>query len=174
MAFVAPVTLAQPPTNEQIETILAEPPTNQQAVCFGSQRSMQFDVCAQGPIQRIALAARQAKKEYRPFTLADVTSEMRENLWLVFAAPSKPIFNAGQWIVTPAAKEALFQSSGQKDVAVVRPVRLTIKPASWGNALGAKFTSAGFTAFFNPADLPAGQLDLIILTAAQEQRYALA
>jgi len=72
-------------SNEQIQQIIAEPPAGQLAVCFGSQRTMPFDVCAEGPLQRIAFAARTAKNAYRPFTLADVTDELRENTWMVFA-----------------------------------------------------------------------------------------
>jgi hypothetical protein len=105
--------------------------------------------------------------------LADVTDELRENTWMVFAAPTKPVLDQGTWHVTPEAKEALFQPSGQKDVPVIRPVRLTVEPTSWANALGAKFVSAGFTAFFNPDDMPPGPLDLIILTSGREQRYIL-
>jgi hypothetical protein len=162
----------QSPTNQQIEQILADPPRGSLGVCFGSQRSMGFDVCAAGPLQRIALAAREAKKAYRPFTFVDVTDALRENTWMVFAAPSKPVLDQGTWHVTPAAREALFQPSGQRDGPVTRPVRLTVEPASWGNAL-TKFTSAGVTAYFSPDDLPPGSLDLIILTSGREQRYVL-
>jgi hypothetical protein len=164
---------AQPPTDAQIEQVLREPPTGQLGVCFGNQRSMQFEVCAEGPLQRIAIAARNAKKSYQPFELGNVANSMRENVWMVFAVPTKPVRDSGEWHVTPAAKEALFQPSGQKDAPVVRPVRLTVQPQTWSNALGGTITSAGFTATFNPDDLPPGQLDLIILTSAREQRYVL-
>jgi hypothetical protein len=60
-----------------------------------------------------------------------------------------------------------------KDAPVIRPVRLKVEPASWGNALGFQFTGAGLTAFFNPDDLPRDPLDLIILTSGREQRYVL-
>jgi len=93
---------------------------------------------------------------------------LKTDLSLAISSAATPTF-----VLRVSVSAWLFQPPGQKDAPVIRPVRLKVEPASWGNALGFQFTGAGLTAFFNPDDLPRGALDLIILTSGRGQRYVL-
>jgi hypothetical protein len=146
-----------------------------------------FSVVVEGPIGRIARAAVEAKKMYKPFTAADVDEAMAADIITVTAVPSKPTFgpthiafvktDAGdpQWHNAPLAKHIVIKTrppKGQEPV-VIQPIDVTPVPASWSNAAGGTFTGTGVHAQFDVAAyraLPPGDLDIAVISDIREER----
>lgn len=135
-----------------------------------SQYNGGFTVTAQGPLGRIASAAREAKSKYQPFTRADVTDAMRAPDLTIVAYPDRPSATKYGWHYTPAATHLVIRS--RKDGPVLQPTRVTPLPVEWGNALGGVAHGYGVTAVFAMADVQGlrGDIEIVVVFEGGERR----
>jgi hypothetical protein len=94
------------------------------------------------PFMRVAAAARQAKREYRRFTAADVTPEMVAPELHVYAWPKADI-NVQAVIITPRKG-----NREEKAAAAIHPERFVELPMQFKNLFGAEFDGVGRMAVF--------------------------
>jgi hypothetical protein len=99
------------------------------------------------PFDRVALAARSAKKAYKPFTEADVTPEMAAEA-VVFAEPGR-IHNTRFF---GNVETVVIMPKGSKEVAAaIHPIHSDELTTEYSNAFGAVTEGKGMAAYF-PAD----------------------
>jgi hypothetical protein len=133
-----------------------------------------FRVGVIGPMTSIGITAAAATKQFKPFTVADVAADARQLRWTLSVVPAKPGSVGGNWTVSAPVNEVLLQRHGVTDIAdVIRPISTTFTPETWSNAMGAKFEGRGAIAVFDATTLPAGDLDIVIVTSANPRRYEL-
>lgn len=134
-----------------------------------------FYVTMYGPVGRIMAAAAAAKRKYQPYTVEDVSADLRRRALHLLAVPAKPNFTAGRWWVTAAAEHAVIMPKGAppKAEAVLQPVNVTPDPVSWSNAMGGKWEGQGLIAAFSLDDfnaMPGDELDVAIIAGGEEKR----
>ena len=143
------------------------------SVCLGDIRPGQFNVCVQGPEQRIASAAYTAKLARRSVKADAIPDEMKALNWTVFALPNAPALVGGKFIRTPSAK-AIQLRVPSGDTPVIEPLDAKTSPYSWDNSVGARLVSVGITAVFDAWMLDPGTIDVVITTEdGAELHYAL-
>lgn len=104
------------------------------------------------PHARVALAARTAKKSYKPFTAANVTPEMAAAEVMVIAEPAK-VHQAKGAASIGNVEAVVVIPKGSKDVAkAIQPIRTSEVTTEYGNLYGATFEGKGLIAFF-PLDV---------------------
>jgi hypothetical protein len=162
-------------TDQQIvDAIAHQKEADKSIVWVGRRGAGNFTIAVTGPRTRIGIAALMATKQFRPFTVSDVEESARQSVWIVNVLPEKPAIVLGTWAVTPPAADVLIQRHGATDIAdVIRPVKLTLDPEAWSNAMGAKFEGRGATATFDASLLPPGDIDIVVTTNANPRRYQL-
>ena len=119
---------------------------------------LHFDFSVLPPAGRIFLAAREAKEKHLKFARDDVTDEMLAPTIQVRARDAhddnKSITNITQLLILPR---------GQREGAI-QP----IKSEDWNhetkNLVGASFFRIGKSAYFAVSELPAGELDFVIIS----------
>jgi hypothetical protein len=143
------------------------------SVCVGSDAPGEFNVCVQGPEQRIALAAavaRQAKRRLRP---EEVPAEWRTASWTVVIRPNPPGLVDGRPVRAPRADAVRLQSRDHPDTAT-SPIKTEPVPMSWKNAVGVTLTGQGLTATFDTRNVPEHDLEIVVTGAGGlERRYML-
>ena len=145
------------------------------SLCLGDMRPGQFNVCVQGPAQRIATAAHTAKLAERSLKASAVPDEMKALTWTVFALPNQPALVAGKFVRTPSAKTIQLRLGDAPDASLIDPVNATRSTYSWDNSVGARLTSMGITAVFDAGMLDPGAIDILITTEdGTELHYPLA
>jgi hypothetical protein len=166
-ALAAPVRLAflvltlsvtsfaqQPLTDEQVAAAIALGKSGTAPVVrVGGSRD--FDVSIKGPIGRIAAAAAEAVKQFRPFEPADVTPEMRAPNFVVTVLAT---YNSRYLIPT----RIVLQRKDAKGLEGVIP------PVSQGQTVD--HTALGRDATFDR--LPEGDFDVVVVTTDTPQRFA--
>jgi hypothetical protein len=132
-----------------------------------------YQIIVQGASGRIATLAAAAASQYRPYTAADVTPELRESYITVLVSPTAPWLSPTGWTQQPNVDRVLLQSveqlrAGQREV--IEPVSVQPLPLEWDNGLGGHFTGSGQIAAFAPSQVPSGEFHILILTPAGEVR----
>jgi hypothetical protein len=92
------------------------------------------------PFLRVALAAHEAKREFKPFTAADVTPEMVEPELKVMVSPHV----SGRFVRTVKAVVVRNKKTG----VLIQPNRSTVTEHNYSNAYGKKDSGAGIVATF--------------------------
>jgi hypothetical protein len=136
---------------------------------------MSYSIVVTGPIGRIAGAAREAAAAYKPFTRAEVTPELAQNLIAMTVIPDKPSYNKySGWSVAPPAEHLVVQPPKSKSPeTAVQPCKMETFPVSWSNSFGMKFEGQGLRALFRPTDLPEGEIEVVVISGTGEQRARL-
>jgi hypothetical protein len=141
---------------------------------FGSLKG--FDMLLVGPLNRIQRAASDAKKKYLPFTIEQVTADMRADTVQLIATPQVPEYNnVGHfWDEAAPATHAVIKSRPKNNgtPVVIQPVSHELVPVEWSNMMGGKRTGQGITATFSLSDfrnLPAGDVELAVITEKNEK-----
>lgn len=126
-----------------------------------------FDVYVVGRLGRIAMAAEEGKRNYKPLQSSDVSEELRRDEVRVDVIPQTPVVNrlAGGFVIAPPFTAIVLKGA---DGSVVQPLSLERTPHSWGNNLGAKLNADGATLTFPP--LPKGDFTIVIV--APDREYA--
>lgn len=127
---------------------------------FSATRYAPFVVVAMGPLNRVQDAAATAAKEYRPFTREDVTPEMLADEIVIAASPKTP----SSVSATPYRADRIVIQTRTKPPVTFQPTRMTPMPVEWANGFGAKVSSQGIEAVFLAADVPADELEVVIVT----------
>jgi hypothetical protein len=98
------------------------------------------------PYLRVALAAAEAKEKYSSFTEKDATDEIvRPGEVIVYLSAIEPL-SGNQ---PRSAKAIVIMPAGKNDRAdAVRPEKTEPTPASWSNAMGAKWEAESLIAYF--------------------------
>jgi hypothetical protein len=119
---------------------------------------LNFEIQVIPPLGQAYLAASDAKEKYKPFTRADVTEEMLAAVIEVRArntdSDMKRNVNIEHIVILPRGKK-----DGALQPANIEPWDFEAK-----NLAGASFTRKGKVAAFNISDLPAGELDIVIIS----------
>jgi hypothetical protein len=119
------------------------------------------------PIGRIYLAARDAKEKYLAFTASDVSDAM-----LAATLEIRAIYDEGMAQNT-AVQHIVLLPRGSKDNAV-QPASITEWNFEKKNLAGATLTQVGRIAQFNIAELPSGEIDVVIIAeSGREKRWAI-
>lgn len=122
---------------------------------------------------RIASMAADAKRLYKPFSVADIPEDIRSGQTVyVEALPAKPSNSSNAIHVAPPIERIVLKSKTNPN-AVVQPKHVEITPVEWSNLLGGKVagTSAVATfAFAEVKELPPGEFDMVLITTAGERR----
>ena len=129
------------------------------SVCVGATTPGQFDICIQGPVQRIATAVTAAKLAHRSLRADAVTDDMKAPTWMIFAIPTTPTLVAGHFVRLSADKVQLRQVGA---IEFINPLASTKTKYAWDNPVGTKLTAQGVTATFDARNLPPGDLDVVV------------
>lgn len=150
---------AQAFSSAQLESAIAAGRAKQPGGIRLKARS--YTVLVRGPLGRVTdLAREHADKLLPPLQPEAIEAKHLMPLLEVFVQPNPPVFSAGRWWVPPAVTHVVLRAKGS--ASAVQPTAVIVTPVAWANALGGKFESAGATASFNQADLPAGELEIVI------------
>jgi hypothetical protein len=143
----------------------------EQAIKLGSDgksfdlvlRPSDFVITIRGPIARIARAARDARMEFRPFTIGDVTDEMTSEVVTFTALPAAPSVSSHGVVMTPLAAGIVLVARGGRDPnRGVKPLRSDRIPIDWGSVSSVKLSGQGVIAYFTRDMFPARQFDVLI------------
>jgi hypothetical protein len=140
-----------------------------------SEHKQGFSVLARGPQAFVTAAAAEKKKAYQPFGNADVTDAMKERRLHVIASPFAPSFSNRNWHFSPLAERIVLKrkdTTGENPADVLQPIEVTPVPASWSNAMGAKWEGQGMLAHFDFDAFQAmpGEIDVVVITNHGERR----
>ena len=147
----------------------------EQAIKLGSDgksfdlvlRPSDFVITIRGPIARIARAAREARIEFRPFTIGDVTAEMTSEVVTFTALPAAPSVSSHGVEMTPLAAGIVLVARGGRDPnRGVKPLRSDRIPIDWGSVSSVKLSGQGVIAYFTRDMFPARQFDVLITLEA--------
>jgi PEGA domain-containing protein len=99
------------------------------------------------PLAWIKQQASNAAKEYRPFTLADITPDMRQDVLRVVVYPSMPthVIARGSYLAHSVQHVVIRDADRNR---VVQPIRKDMFTEEAQNALGAKLEYKGVSALF--------------------------
>lgn len=140
----------------------------------GGLFSGSFTVRIEGPMGHIMRLSAFAKRQYKPFTMADVTDDMLAPVLRLIVTPDEPTRRGGTLVTTPLAQHVVLKAAKGPDV--VQPLELTPMPVEWGNLFGARVAGQGLVASF-PLDafraLPDGEVAAVIVTDGHERRCTL-
>jgi hypothetical protein len=125
-----------------------------------------YDVAVLGRLGRIAFAAYEAKRAYKPLTVAAVSVDLRREEVMVDVTPRTPVRNliAGGFVVAAPVTHVVLRAA---DGTVMQPLEVKPLPQEWSNALGGHFSSVGANARF--ASLPAGDFEVVIVASDGER-----
>jgi hypothetical protein len=119
-----------------------------------------FHVLVRGPYGRIAAASAEAAAKFLPFGLEQVTDEMKAPLLTVWLEPHKPqSYGSAGWTITRPVKNVVLRPKGSE--TVVQPKSIAREPRTFGNALGATFTSEAAGVMFDLSAVPDGKFEIL-------------
>ncbi len=137
----------------------------------GLRPTGRYNVAVAGPLGHVASLAFEASRLYKSFGLADVTDDMRSPTIYVTAAPDDPRRAGNSYSVASPIQSIVLTSKDNGGAALSTDLRL--EPVVWKNLLGASFSGTSATATFSREEvdaLPAGELNIVLVTAAGERR----
>lgn len=120
------------------------------------------------PSMRVAIAARQAARAYKPFTAADVTDAMAGDV-LLFVVPPQQVGRSAMNAI--AAETILVMPKGSKDPAkAIRPIETSIETTAYMNAFGAKWDEHTIIATFDRSVVAKGLEFVVVYRNGEELR----
>jgi hypothetical protein len=133
-------------------------------ILMGGIHAPHFRVEVTGPFGRIATAAADAERLYRPFTPADVTPEMTADTFTITVRPGKP----EQWREAPAITHVVVRLP---DGRVIQPVALEPFTQTWPDQ---EYTQGALRATFPREDLLSGrEVAVVVISETKERSYKL-
>jgi hypothetical protein len=132
-----------------------------------------YGVWAQGPVARIASASADATRKYVSFGPADVSAEMRARTIAVGvqqAVKQWPDGSLKSEMVTVDHVVIRGLDENGEPRPPVQPTHVEPLPATWSNMMGGKVETKGMLATFDLRTLPAGELQVVVITAQRECR----
>lgn len=121
---------------------------------------------------RIAFAAAESKRLYKPFSLVDVPPELRATgTVFVTAVPHAPTHSGNHVSVASPIEHIVLKA--KHGTATVQPTSVTFEPIEWSNLLGGTVSANSAIATFPMAEvreLPLGEIDVVLVTVAGERR----
>ena len=123
---------------------------------------------------RIALLAAEAKRFYKPFSIAQVPEDLKVADAVMTAEPGAPELSPSTpgSISVAATIELLVIKAWPSRQLVVRPTAFTTEPVEWPNVAGQTVRANRARARFRRGEileLPPGDLELAVVTAAGER-----
>ena len=123
---------------------------------------------------RIALLAAEAKRFYKPFSIAQVPDELKVSDAVMTAEPAAPELSSTTRgsISVAAAIELLVIKAWPNRKLVVKPTAFTTEPIEWPNVAGQTVRANRARARFRLGEiveLPPGDLELAVVTPAGER-----
>ena len=132
-----------------------------------------YAIWAQGPYARIETASADAARKYTSFGPADVTAEMRGPTLDIGVQQEIKQWPDGSLKSDVVPVEHLiirgFDANGEPGPAV-QPTHIEPLPSTWANLMGGKLETKGVLATFDTRAFPAGDLQLVVITASKECR----
>jgi len=138
----------------------------------GLQHNGSYSVTVSTNAGRIAYMAASAKRLYKKFTPDNMTDELRTPSVFVNVEPNKPPRGRNE-VSVPAPIQHVVLKSKAKPEAVAQPTKLDTEQVAFSNLLGATLDASRAVAIFDLVavrELPAGDVDVVIVTAAGERR----
>jgi hypothetical protein len=138
----------------------------------GVTRTGAFSVTVSTNEGRIAFMAARAKRLYKPFVLENVSEDLRAPAVVVSIEPNDPS-TSGKTIRVAAPIEHVVLKSKAKSAEVTQPEKVEMEPVEWSNLVGGKVAGNRAVAFFDYGavqELPAGEFDIVVITAAGERK----
>lgn len=124
-----------------------------------------------GHVMRMAA---EAKRKYKPFTVADVTEAMLAPVVRLVVEPDPPTRRGRNLVTTPIAEHVVIKGVKSRDA--IQPESQVLAPVSWSNQLGGKVEGQAVVASF-PLDafraIPEGDVEVVIVTGDGERRCTL-
>lgn len=142
------------------------------ALAGGIQPDGAFRVSTTTNRGAIALRALDAKRLYKPISVADIEPLLREPRVFVTAIPEKPYRGQSNWSVASPIQRIVIRSKEQPGL-VLQPESFETESVEWSNLMGGTVTGTIGRATFTiegVRDLPAGDLEVILVTEAGERR----
>ena len=139
----------------------------------GVQPTGAFDVVVSLAAGRIAFAAADSKRLYKPFAARDVTDQMRDMSKLFVTAIPRAPTRSTKTIDVPSPIERIVLKSKTSAGAVAQPTDMAFEPVEWSNLLGGKVQgNTGWATFAldDVREFPAGDFDVVLVTQAGERR----
>jgi hypothetical protein len=132
-------------------------------VTLGDDMAGCYRILLRGPQSRLAALAADAAQKFLPFDPASAPADVTARELDVVAIPGQPLYRPySGWDVTPPVTHIVLKT---KAGVVVQPLKVEPFPYEWTNAMGGKFTSGGAVARFPLASIPAGDVDVVIVSA---------
>jgi hypothetical protein len=132
-----------------------------------------FDVTVAGNAGQVALLAANAKRLYKPFTIADVPEELRNSPAVyVVANPRRPGALFGRVVAATPIERIVLKSQTQPAV-VIEPASFEEEPVTFNGPKGGTIESTRGHATFPLAAvkaLPSGNVEIVIVTADAERK----
>jgi hypothetical protein len=125
-----------------------------------------FEVTVVGKLGRIAMAAELSKRNYKPFTAADVPADLLRDEVYVEVVPTKPVISTigpPTINVAPPFSAIILKAA---DGSILQPLTLERTPHSFSNSVGATFNAEGAKLTFPP--LPPGDFSIVVVTPGRE------
>jgi hypothetical protein len=142
------------------------------ALAGGIQPDGAFSVVVSANLGRIAFMASEAKRLYKPLSIADIPEELRTPAVFVFVDPHKPSRSQNTYSVASPVERVVLKAKTKPD-AVVQPEKFETEPVEWSNLLGGKVEANRALALFPmeaARNLPQGDVDVVVITQAGERR----
>lgn len=139
----------------------------------GVQPTGSYTVYLSSARGHLALKAKNAKRLYQPFGLADVTSEMREPRIYLTAVPDDPSRTAKVIHIASPLDAIVLKLKDSKPPVAIQPETFETTPVEWKNLLGATLAGTSAVATFSIGqfkELAAGDVDVVLITKAGERR----
>lgn len=138
----------------------------------GVQPTGGFSVVLSGNAGRVAYMAARAKRLYKPFSIDNVNEDLRTPAVVVTVEPNDPYHGSNSISVASPIEHVVLKSKTDPDVAI-QPTKIETEPVEWTNLVGGTVKANRAVAFFPHdavAELPPGEFDIVVITAAGERR----
>jgi hypothetical protein len=156
-------------TDAEVEQAITLGTTKDPLEYMGTGSPGRYRVTILGRLGRLAFAAFEAKRQYKPLSTAALSEEMKVDEATVQVMPNTPVVNRNRvvvgrsgLIVPDPVVNIVLRADGQ----IAQPARLIPRPQEWTNGFGARLSSAGAIAVFTA--LPPGDFDVVIVTTGGE------
>jgi hypothetical protein len=180
VAIAASTASAQSPqlTGPELEPALAAAKQDRFQSLFVEARGRfgaDFSLLLQGPIGRTMDLAREAFESYKPFAPPNVPAQVRaRELTLAVMTHSGVRRSVRNVVIMPAgatSRDAAIQPLPGRGRSLDGALWRDVRPRTWRPGLGSEPSGLPLFYRFAEADLPPGDLQIIVATEAGDERY---
>jgi hypothetical protein len=154
-----------------ISTCIATPGFSEGLFATGISPTGSHTVVVANARGLIAMRAFEGKRLYKPLTAGDVTDADRQPQLVVTVTADTPD-NTGKAYRVPSPVQAVVLKL-KNGTQAIQPVTFTTEPVEFKNLMGGVIASNSARATFGVAEfraMPAGEIDVVVVTAAGERR----